>query len=93
MTHAEHSYNTYRVEISFVSLQYLVLISHCTPLKSVPITYRILVETSEVRDSLRDLGVNGRMILRSILNKWNGRRRLNDICFRIGTSDGLFLTL
>lgn len=51
------------------------------------------METSEERGSLEDLGVNGRTILRSILNKQNGRCRLDDICFRIQTRGGIFLTV
>jgi hypothetical protein len=40
-------------------------------------------------DHLKDPGVDGRIILKLIFKKWNGRVWTGLIWLRIGTSDGL----
>jgi hypothetical protein len=54
--------------------------------------YRILAQKPEGKDHLEDVGVDERIMLKFILNKWDGRLRTGLIWFRIGTSGGLFWT-
>jgi hypothetical protein len=53
------------------------------------IVYRIFSEYVKGGNYLEDLGVEGRIILESVLEKFNG---MCAVCnwLRIGTSDGLF---
>ena len=39
------------------------------------------------RDHLEDPGLDGRIILRWILRKWDVEARTDSICLRIGTGD------
>jgi hypothetical protein len=50
--------------------------------------YRIFVGKLRERDHLRDLGVDGRIILRWIFRKWNVGVWTGSICVRIGTGGG-----
>jgi len=44
-----------------------------------------LVETPDEREHLEGLGMDGRIILKWILNKWNGEAWIELFCLRIGT--------
>jgi hypothetical protein len=48
--------------------------------------YKILVQNPEGKDHLGNFGVAGRIILNSILKKWNVSIRTGLSCFRIGFS-------
>jgi hypothetical protein len=55
-------------------------------------TYKVLVRKPEEIDHLEDVGVDGRMILKSILKKSFARSWIGLVWFRIGTSGGLMCT-
>jgi hypothetical protein len=50
---------------------------------------RVLVKKPEGRDHLGDTGVDGRIILRWILRKWDVRVWTGSSWLRIGTGSGL----
>ena len=50
--------------------------------------YRVLVGKPEGRNHLRDPGVDGRIILRWILRKWDVGTRTGSNWLRIGTGGG-----
>jgi len=52
-------------------------------------TYKVLVRKPEERDHLEDVGVDGRIILKSILKKSFARSWIGLVWLRIGTSGGL----
>jgi hypothetical protein len=54
--------------------------------------YRILVVNLKGRDYSRDLSVDGKVMLKLILNMYKNRVRIEFIWLRIGTSGGLLFT-
>jgi hypothetical protein len=42
--------------------------------------YRVLVGKPEGRNYLKDIGMDGRMVLKSIWEKWNGGGHRLDLC-------------
>jgi hypothetical protein len=53
--------------------------------------YRVLVGKPNGRNHLEDPGVDGRIILKWILEKWDGRAWTVSIWPRIGTGGGMLL--
>jgi hypothetical protein len=51
--------------------------------------YRALVWKSEGRNHFKDPGAEGRIILKSIFEKWDKGARTSSIWLRIGTGGGL----
>jgi hypothetical protein len=50
--------------------------------------YKIMMGNLRERDHLEDPGIDGRIILRCILKKWDGRALPGVIWLRIGTGGG-----
>jgi hypothetical protein len=50
--------------------------------------YRVLVGRPEGKSHLKDLGVDGRILLTWIFKKWLGKAWTGLMWFRIGTSGG-----
>ena len=51
--------------------------------------YRVLLGNLRERELLEDPGIDGRIILRCVLRKWDGRAWIGLIWLRIGTDDGI----
>ena len=51
-------------------------------------TYKVLVGRPEGRKHLQDPGIDGRVMLKWIIKKWNGTWN-GLICLKIGTGEGL----
>lgn len=55
--------------------------------------YRVVTEKVEWNRQLGGLSVDGRLILKWVLNKYDRTLCIELICLRTGTNDMLFLTL
>ena len=55
-------------------------------------TYKVLVGKPEETDHLEDVGVDGKIILKSILKKSFARAWIGLVWLRIGTGGGLMCT-